>query len=241
MAVTIDKPSPYAPASAILDLIERHRNRGLPSPINAEVLGRAGIADSLIPRTLQALQVVDLVDEQGRPTAVFEGFRLAKEDEYKPRLQEWLKAAYADVFSFVDPTVDDETEIRDAFRSYQPVGQQGRMVTLFQGLCAAAGLVPEKKAAQVRLPSSRSRAEVVKRLVQKTPARAAANLAKPSANEVAGLPAALAGMLTTLPPDGQGWSQDKRDSFMKTFGTVLDFCFPIVESGTARGQEEQSQ
>jgi hypothetical protein len=33
---------------------------------------------------------------------------------------DWLKAAYAEVFSFVDPMQDDETRIRDAFRG--PLG-----------------------------------------------------------------------------------------------------------------------
>lgn len=55
MPVTVDQPAPYAPASAILDLIERHRNKGLPAMVDADALGRAGVSDSLIPRTLQAL------------------------------------------------------------------------------------------------------------------------------------------------------------------------------------------
>ena len=49
-----------ATARAILDLIERYRERGLTSPINADVLARAGIPTSLIPRTVQALQTLDL-------------------------------------------------------------------------------------------------------------------------------------------------------------------------------------
>ncbi len=60
MAVTQEKPAPYAPASAILDIVSRYRNRGLVFPVNADVLARVGISDSLIPRTLQALQVLDL-------------------------------------------------------------------------------------------------------------------------------------------------------------------------------------
>ncbi len=43
MPVSIDQPVPYAPASALLDLIERHRNKGLPSVVDADVLLRAGI------------------------------------------------------------------------------------------------------------------------------------------------------------------------------------------------------
>lgn len=239
MPVTADKPSPYAPPSAILDLIERHRSRGLPSPVNAEVLGRSGISDSLIPRTIQALQTLDLIDDQSKPTQVFEGIRLAPEAEYKKRLEDWLKGAYADVFSFVDPSKDDETQIRDAFRSYQPIGQQGRMVTLFLGLCAAAGLTPEK-ALQPRPTSvSRPASSAAKRPLKILPKP----IPKPATPTplATGLPAALAGLLASLPRDGGGWTQDKREKFVTTFGAVLDFCYPIVESEpAAQDAEEQS-
>ncbi|MEH2559700.1 hypothetical protein V1286_007229 [Bradyrhizobium algeriense] len=234
MAVTADKPCPYAPASAILDLVDRHRNRGLPPPINAEVLARASISESLIPRTLYALQALDLIDEAGRPTPTFEGIRLAPEAEYKKRLEDWLKGAYADVFAFADPSQDDDVAIRDAFRSYQPAGQRDRMITLFQGLCAAAGLAPEKPKAQ----QNRS----VLRILPKPTAPAAAKrssflkaVARPTASTAhSGLPPALAGLLASLPAAGEGWTADDRAKFVTTFSAVLDFCFPIIKEDAAK-------
>lgn len=151
MAVTSNSAVPYAPASAVLEIVSRHRSRGLPSPVNADVLGRAGVSNSLIPRTLQALQVLDLIDDKGAPTPTFESLRLAPEAEYKQRLAQWLNGAYADVLNFVDPGTADEVAVRDAFRNYNPVGQQPRMVSLFLGLYAAAGIGPEK-ASQPRQP-----------------------------------------------------------------------------------------
>jgi len=44
----------------------------------------------------------------------------------------------------------------------------------------------------------------------------------------AGLPPAIAGLLASLPKEGEGWTQDRRDKFVNTFGAVIDFCFPIV-------------
>lgn len=229
MPVTADKSAPYAPPSVILDLIERHRVRGLPSPVNSEVLARAGVSESLIPRTLQALQALDLIDQDGKPTETFEGIRLAPEGEYKQRLGEWLNAAYADVMSFVDPSKDDETKVRDAFRSYIPVGQQTRMVTLFLGLCAAAGLSPEKPAQPRRSRSAPP--TTAKRQTTRKPAKSGA---------YGNLPAPIAGLLSSLPSDGEGWTQGQRDKFMETFGAVLDFCFPIAEDG-ALEQEQTSE
>lgn len=237
MPVTKDKPAPYATPAAIIDIIDRYRHRGLPSPVNAEVLGRAGIADSLVPRTMQAMQTLDLIDETGKPTTTFEGIRLAPEAEYKSRLEDWLKGAYADVFSFVDPSKDDEIRIRDAFRSYQPVGQQSRMVTLFQGLCAAAGLAGEKTT-QAR-STARPRANSPQPVKRVTP-KPASNSRSSHGNASTGLPAPLAGLLASLPLDGDGWTSEQRKRFLHTFGAVLDFCFPIVESDAASDEQEDA-
>lgn len=232
MAVTTDKPAPYAPASAVLDIVGRYRNRGLIFPVNAEVLARAGVSDSLIPRTLQALIALDLIKkEDGNPTDVLEGIRLAPEAEYKKRLEDWLKGTYADVFAFVDPTKDDEVRIRDAFRSYQPVGQQARMVTLFQGLCAAAGLIPDKTPAAPRARGHNRPAatSLNKKVAASGSARRTPAPKTPSGRSTPSLlPPALGGLLESLPDANDGWTKADRDKFYTTFGTVLDFCIPIV-------------
>jgi hypothetical protein len=229
MAVTSDKPAPYAPSSTILDIVDRFRDRGLVLPVTADVLVRAGVPESLVSRTLQALVTLDLFDKVGNPTETLEGIRLAPEAEYKKRLEDWLKGAYFDVFQFVDPTTDDESRIRDAFRSYQPQGQQSRMVTLFQGLCAAAGLVPEngKSAPQTPRParmsiiSSRPRVTV-------TPARGGVRKLT-AVGLPSGLPPALSGLLQSLPSNGDGWTKEKREKFLSAFATVVDLYFPVVE------------
>jgi Family of unknown function (DUF5343) len=239
MPVTVDKPAPYATSGAILDLVNRYRSRGLPSPVDAEVLGRAGIAQTLIPRTLQSLHALDLIDAKtGMPTSTFEALRLAPEAEFKKRLGEWLKGAYADVFAFVDPSKDGDGRIRDAFRTYHPVGQQQRMVLLFQGLCAAAGLIPEKAATSKATSPARPAASVTIAPRQRAVAkRIVAERFKDAPRHPSGVPAALAGLLSSLPPEGQGWTLDQRNKFYTTFGTVLDFCFPIVRPGDEEADE----
>ncbi|MEX1107870.1 MAG: DUF5343 domain-containing protein [Dongiaceae bacterium] len=227
MPVTADKAAPYAPTKTILDVIGRYRTRGMTSPINAEVLARAGIPESLIARTFQALQALDLVDEQGKPTSTLEGIRVAPQAEYQSRLAEWLRTAYTDIFAFVDPGKDDEVRVRDAFRTYQPVGQQARMVTLFLGLCAAAGLTPER--------SQQPKAQMSQRL-SSSPPQIKRNVSKRnssiSSGHGVGIPAPLLGLLGSLPTSGSGWTKRDRDKFLVTFGAVLDFCFPILTEDT---------
>lgn len=228
MAVTQDKSAPYAPAKALLSIIERYRSRGLPQPVNAEALARIGVTESLIPRTLQALQVLDLVDEVGTPTETLEGIRLAPEAEFKKRLEAWLKGAYADVFAIVDPATDDETRIRDAFRTYHPVGQQPRMVTLFSGLCAAAGLTADKVPSRQSVASapSKLRPALTKSPLAFLASRSSSAFRSPSSPPNS-LPPALAGLLASIPSASRGWTKADRDRFYAIFGTVLDFAIPI--------------
>jgi hypothetical protein len=244
MSVTADRPAPYAPASAILSLIEKHRNRGLPSPIDAAVLERAGVSQSLIPRTLQALQTLDLVGEDGSPTDVLEGIRLAPEAEYQKRLADWLTDAYADALAFVDPATASETEIRDAFRKYVPTGQQDRMVSLFSGLFTAAGVMPERERKVAPRKRSGSTATRATKVATSAPRQQANTARQPSAGGIgvntSGLPPALAGLLASLPTNGRGWTKEQRDKFVQTFEPVLDFCIPIVEQEPAPRTGEES-
>tara|TARA_R110002110_G_scaffold18688_14_gene78373 strand:+ start:188 stop:907 length:720 start_codon:yes stop_codon:yes gene_type:complete len=227
VAVTKDTSGPYAPTSVIVDLITRNRSRGLPFPLTTESLGRIGVSDSLISRTLQTLVVLDLIDDKGSATAIFEKIRLAPEAEYKQRMQEWLNAAYADVIAIVDPAQDDETKIRDAFRFYNPVGQQSRMVTLFLGLYSAAGVISEKTA-QPRSPRASSPKP------RSVPPAGKAKVLKGRSNvaqaDTTGIPAPILGMLARLPVEGESWTSQKRKSFLDAFGPVLDFCFPIDDT-----------
>jgi hypothetical protein len=223
MPVTQDKPAPYATTSSIIDILSRYRNRGLPFPVNAEVLARVGISESLIPRTLQSLKTLDLINDLGNPTEVLEGIRLAPEAEYKKRLEAWLKGTYAEIFSIVDPTKDDGVRIRDAFRGFEPVGQQDRMVALFEGLCTEAGLLPEKSTTKASSPMRGAGGMTANaRIIKASPRRVTAKASS-------GLPPAIAGLMESLPDPSEGWTASEREKFLKTFESVLDFSIPVTK------------
>jgi len=226
MTVTAANPAPYAPSSAILDFITRYRNKGLTTPFTSEVLARAGVTDSLIPRTIQALIGLELMTDEGQPTETLEGLRRAPEPELKSRMAAWISAVYADVLSFVNAS-DDEDAVRDAFRAYNPVGQQARMVSLFLGLSRAAGLRADDQTASTPRPSSRKASTPTTgktSLIGHRP-----TLKQASASLPAGLPAPIAGLLTKLPPEQGSWTKAERDKFENAFKALLDFCFIIAE------------
>jgi hypothetical protein len=152
-------------------------------------------------------------------------------------LCEWLNGAYADVLQFVDPETDNETSIRDAFRHYKPTGMQERMVTLFTGLYAAAGVVTKQGGTRSKTRRSRQvRTSGRRRLSAPTemPSPGVELPANDRNPKKSGLPAPILGLLDSLPANGESWTQQRRDSFMRTFEAVIDFCFPVAGNANDR-------
>jgi Family of unknown function (DUF5343) len=247
MAVNSESPGPYAPTSTIMDFIGRYRDRGLATPITTEVLLRAGVAESLAPRVMAALVTLELIAEDGRPTETLEQLRRAPEAEFKTRLAAWLAGVYADVFSFVNPDADEQ-DIRDAFRSYKPFGQQTRMVSLFIGLCRAADLRKDEPSAAARStprpatrkPASGSMQGASRMQIKSTGKLSNATPKGATPPQVPGLPAPLAGLLGKLPPEGGTWTQAERNKFEQAFKAMLDFSYEIGEQAVADGDAGES-
>ena len=214
----------------MISILRRFRDKGLSTPFTVDVLVRAGVPESLTRRTLQSLQVLDLIDDKGMPTPTLNKIRLAPEKEYQSVVAEWIKSAYAEVFQFIDPAKDDASAIRDAFRSYTPVGQQERMVALFLALCAEAGLVDESKKSE---PKPSLRKPTMFRFTASAPRT---NRRDTGSNGT--LPPALDGLMKSLPTTGTGWTKDQRDRFLETFKSVLDFVIPVVAKQTVKDTEE---
>src|ERR1051326_5611057 len=132
--IVSDGPAPYTAPKAVIDFVEAFRKRGLQTPFTLDRLIKAGVSETLAPRTLLSLKLLGLVSENGQPTPQLIDLQKAAEDQYKARFEALVRVVYAEVFSYVDPAADPQERVRDAFRSYKPIGQQGRMVTLFFGL-----------------------------------------------------------------------------------------------------------
>ena len=234
MPLQHDGTAPYAPASTILSLIERARTRGLPAPITKDVLLRSGVSESLVPRTLQALQLLELIKDDGAWTQNLETLRSVPETEFQARLADIIRSVYEDVFKFVDPNKDSQTAIRDAFRGYNPHGQQERMIPLFMALCKKAGIIESESTRTPREPRQAKKSQLAQR-TSKTDLQQP----KKQSPSTSGLPAPLAGLLVALPSEGNGWTQENRDRFYTMFGTMLDFCFPIRNTEPEEEQEEE--
>lgn len=232
MAVTAEQPAPYVAPGVFVPLIERNREKGLPNPLTAEVLGRLGVSESLVPRTLQAFKTLDLIGEDGRHTEILESFRRLPEAEYQPAMAQWLEAAYDHALDVIDPATADETALRDAFRNYNPISMQPRMISLFTALFALAGVrSPDRVKSTPKSAGSsgggpRPTRAPTPRLITTRAQERAPQIAAP-----AGLHPALAGLIASLPPPSKGWTQEARDRWYSAFGVVLDFAIPPGVTG----------
>lgn len=226
MPIIADGQAPYAPPAAVLSIIEGFRDRGLQTPFSLEVLTRAGVSESLAPRTLQALKLLDLVDSDGQPTQPFIDLAKAPQAEFAERLAAILHAAYQDVFKFVNLEVDDYQRVRDAFRHYKPRGQQERMVTLFLHLCNQAGLTEEilkpprtakgsgGQSARPRRPQKNADSRATTKPSAVTaPKMEAEFTASPTPSS--GQHPLIRGLIQSLPESGSEWPQRSRDAWVK--------------------------
>jgi len=245
MAVQKDGPAPYAPTAAITEVIEGFRDRSPQVPFTLDTLTRLGVSESLAPRTLQALKLLDLLDDNGEPTPTFMALKQAPQDEFQARMADMVRAAYAEVFAYRDPTTDSPERVTDAFRIFTPPSTRDRMVRLFYGLCQYAGIVEETPKIEGKPTSARPRPPRAQRPApanSETPPPPETPPTPPGGQERAptetptGLHPALTGLLALIPPGNQPWSQDRRDGFVKAWEATLDICHPI--EGDAQTQTQ---
>lgn len=234
MALEPNGQAPYGPFSAIKLVVDRFRDRGLQTPFTQEVLAKAGVSDSLTARVLQSLKLLNLIDDEGEPAPVLKDYARLPAGEARELLGALVKDVYAPVFAFADPATDSPDRIRDAFRGFEPRGQQERMVTLFLSLCQETGLGGEVTR---RPPGPRPGSGRSFRLgAPASSGRAAKATQNGSVQDVPGtLPEAVQGLLRELAQIGPSWTAERRDQFLRAWGAVIDFSYPVREPSGGDG------
>jgi len=169
------------------------------------------------------------VDDEGQRTPALERLGRASTDEYPEILAEVIRAAYAPVFTIVDPSQDNGVAIYDAFRQYEPKAQRERMITLFLGLCQEAGVVPGGPPA--------ARARVRRTQVAKPPTALPRGgeqeepAPEPSPQFSGTDYRLLAALMQQLPKDGK-WTQARRDRWIQAVTANADLLIEVIEEGT---------
>lgn len=222
--------APYAPARAVLAVIERGRQRGLPDPLTPDTLATVGVQSTMTQPTHRALRFLQLIDEQGKHLEALERLRKANTAEYQETLGEIIRAAYIKVFEIVNPAEDGDIAIADAFRRFEPANQREKMIRLFRGLCEAAGLMqpttgtrhPSQSAArQPRSPGSRRTNPI-----QRTPATRGRDSSREGMQDNADFRLIFA-LIQQMPQDRR-WTADKRQRWLKAMESAVDLLVSLV-------------
>ncbi len=253
MAIQPEGQAPYAPPATVIEFVLAFRSRSIPTPITGSVLERVGVTASLVPRVTQTLRLLDLLTEDGQPTAQLEELRKAPESELRTRFASLLRAAYDDVFQYIDPATDSAEKVTDQFRHYEPRGQIKRMVTLFLTLCEFAEILPEGSVQKRRVTGQSANATPSRPREQAT--SAVARKPKPKTPPPAGpLPPVhtplgqasphplLAGMLSALPAIPADWPTSKsvlnasaRKAWLTAVAANLDVLYDLGPEDSPHG------
>jgi hypothetical protein len=223
----------------------------LPEPVNSKVLQQIQVSEGNAPRTLQALKLLGLLNDEGYPTEAFVQLSKTKPLEYPEALAEIVRNAYKPIFTIVDPAQDDYDAVDNAFWGYEPRGQRQRMVRLFVGLCAEAGLIPEERRDAMQQSSSqqttrrqssvRSSGKQDRRLRRSGAAQQPKAEAQPDGaadadekkrreaeNGTQDYPA-IAVMMQQLPKNGE-WTSKRRQLWMQAMVSAVDLSVDVVDA-----------
>jgi hypothetical protein len=137
--------APYAPPSAVIDLLHRYRERTPPQQFTTAILEDIGISKGNTHRVLAALEFLGFLDAKNRPQPALLKLRTLSEDEYRELLAERIRGAYHRLFETMDPENDPPDRLRDHFRRYDPASQTNRQYLFFGGLCVEAGIIQKHR------------------------------------------------------------------------------------------------
>ncbi len=235
-----DKPlastfASYASSKAVIHVIQRFRETGLPDPLTFEGLERIGVSSTMTSTAFRAFRFLGLVDEGGNRLPEFERLRRASSTEYQDTLAEIIRRSYIDVFKIVDPAQDTYEQVHDAFRGFDPANQRQKMVRLFLGLCEEAGIVPpQPKRHRTSRTSGQTQADTKQAAMPiPTPTPVPSPTPLPRTSMQPRRYEVIDAIVAQLPDEGK-WSKARRDRWLAAITSAVDL---LIETGEVEAMD----
>lgn len=150
------QPPPYATFPSFINFFNRLRETGIPNRIDPSVFGNA--SGSLIYSMLSSLKSLNLISEDGMPSAEFKEFVIAKDTERPELLKKIIERGYPTLFnSDLDLTNITAKQFNDHFREEHDVaGSTIDKIATFFLAAAKFAKIPISKHLENRTPIASS-------------------------------------------------------------------------------------
>lgn len=139
MSKQLQTKYPYGRPSAIEEIFKliREEQNWNPSAINISTLKNLGIAPSKESLTVQSLKFLDILNEDGVPTEVFQRLR----HEFQPTLERQIQQAYKTIFDQIPVgRINQESLVKFFVREGYVEDTAEYQGALFVQLCKTAGI-----------------------------------------------------------------------------------------------------
>jgi Family of unknown function (DUF5343) len=227
-------PPPYFAFKTLTNMIVKMEEHGPPPRIDRTFL--TGMSGAGQTQFIAGLKSLGLIDEDGvvQPNLVE---LVNKPDERPTLIGQLLRERYPEAIELGSGNATTG-QLVEVFNGYGVQGDTARKAIAFYLQAAKyAGdipLSPHFKTPTVKAQGGGSK---------KRPKKAAPPAETPSTPVDNGIPSglhpALAGLLATIPKQGQTWTQEEHDRFKAAFDPVLAIAAPVSDDETSDPDEEE--
>lgn len=219
---------PYFAFRTLINTLDQMKDKGIPNRIDRTFL--VGMSGTGQTQFIAGLKSLGLIDSTGTVTPVLKELAQAGPADRKRVLGEVLTARYPEAVE-LGKTNATTGELVEVFREYGATGDTARKgIAFYLQAAAYAGDIPLSPHFQTPKVSSSGGTRRKRQSQQQQPSGQTDEQNDPSDGiRQPTLHPALAGVLSELPPQGHGWTKERRDAFMTTFSAVVNFTIPVVE------------
>jgi hypothetical protein len=226
-------PPPYFAFKTLINTITKMEEVGPPNRIDRYFL--TGMSGAGQTQFIAGLKSLGLIDEDGVVQQQFVDI-VTKPAQRPALIAQVLRERYPEAVELGKSNATTG-ELLEIFQQYGVQGDTARKAIAFY-LKAAEYAGDISLSPNFKTPSVRTSGGGSKRRPKKTPPVEEKTTTPVNDGIPSGLHPALAGLLATIPKQGQTWTQDEHDRFKAAFDPVLAIAAPVSDETFDLGDED---